>query len=146
MLCPKCRKDMLILEFERVEVDHCAECGGVWLDSGELALMGRRAGPLHTDLLQALEKEEGEPQPTRPKRRCPVCHKPLLCVRAAGERDIQVEKCPRNDGLWFEAGTLPAVIKAESKNGENVFARFLADLDAQRSQPAQRRPQMEGGG
>ena len=132
MVCPVCDKEMLVLEFELVEVDHCAECGGVWLDSGELALIGRRAGALHGDLLAALESGQGEPDPARRRRRCPVCRKRLLRARTAGARKIQVEKCPRGDGLWFEAGSLPAVIQAAGADSGNVFARFLADLDARR--------------
>ena len=34
MQCPVCAVDMFVLEFERVEVDFCHRCGGVWLDSG----------------------------------------------------------------------------------------------------------------
>ncbi len=160
MLCPVCGKEMLVLEFELVEIDHCAECGGVWLDSGELALIGQRAGAgggqasagggqasagggqasagggqagaLHGDLLAALESGQGEPDKAQPKRRCPVCRKRLLRARAGGARNIQAEKCPRGDGLWFEAGSLQAVIQAAGADSGNVFARFLADLDAHR--------------
>ena len=130
MVCPVCNKDMLVLEFELVELDHCAECGGVWLDSGELALIGQRAGALHGDLLAALEGEPGEPDKARPKRPCPVCRKRLL--RAPSARNIQVEKCPRGDGLWFEADSLQTVIEAAGADSGNVFVRFLADLAARR--------------
>ena len=136
MLCPNCKKDMLVLEFELVELDHCLECGGVWLDSGELALLGKRAGALHGELLAAMEIEQGEKQPARPKRRCPLCRKPFLHVRAPGGRDIRVEKCPRSDGLWFEAGALQSVIRAAGADSGNVLPRFLADLDARRSRGA----------
>lgn len=36
-LCPKCKKAMAVLKYNNseVEVDICADCGGVWLDSGE---------------------------------------------------------------------------------------------------------------
>lgn len=36
-LCPKCKKAMAVLKYDNseVEVDLCADCGGVWLDSGE---------------------------------------------------------------------------------------------------------------
>ena len=130
MLCPVCDKDMLVLEFELLEIDHCAECGGVWLDSGEIALIGKRAGALHGDLLAALESGPGEPDKARPKRRCPVCRKPLL--RARNARNIQVEKCPGGDGLWFEAESLQTVLPVAGAESGNVFARFLADLAARR--------------
>jgi Zn-finger nucleic acid-binding protein len=135
MVCPVCDKEMLVLEFELVEIDHCSECGGVWLDSGELALLGQRAGALHRELLDVLEKGQGEPEKAGPKRRCPVCRKRLLHASSADARNIPIEKCPRGDGLWFEAGSLRAVIEAYAAPGSNsgsVFARFLADLDAHR--------------
>lgn len=36
-LCPRCKKGMAVLKYDNseVEVDVCADCGGVWLDSGE---------------------------------------------------------------------------------------------------------------
>ena len=36
-LCPKCKKQMVVLRYDNSEVkmDVCADCGGVWLDSGE---------------------------------------------------------------------------------------------------------------
>jgi Zn-finger nucleic acid-binding protein len=92
VLCPVCNKEMLVLEFELVEIDHCAECGGVWLDSGELALIGKRAGALHGNLLAALESGQGEPDQAQPKRRCPVCRNPLLRTRADSPSDQARER------------------------------------------------------
>jgi len=39
MNCPVCENPMIILELDRVETDFCTECGGIWLDSGELELL-----------------------------------------------------------------------------------------------------------
>ena len=36
MKCPKCRADLATELFQEVEIDRCIECGGVWLDDGEL--------------------------------------------------------------------------------------------------------------
>ena len=30
---------MITLELEDVEIDYCTECGGIWLDAGELELL-----------------------------------------------------------------------------------------------------------
>lgn len=41
MDCPVCHNAMITLELAQVEIDHCVECGGIWLDGGELeALIG----------------------------------------------------------------------------------------------------------
>ncbi|MHC4479941.1 MAG: zf-TFIIB domain-containing protein [Planctomycetota bacterium] len=128
MLCPACGEvEMLVLEFELVEVDYCPECGGVWLDSGELGLIGRRAGVLQGDLLAALEQGAGRP-PAEGKRRCPVCGKALKEVATDTEPEIVLDRCPRRDGLWFDGGELPAVIEAAGAPEGNVLARFFAEL------------------
>ncbi|HEX6087918.1 MAG TPA: zf-TFIIB domain-containing protein [Thermoanaerobaculia bacterium] len=36
MKCPKCGMDLQEIEFHGVKVDQCANCGGVFLDAGEL--------------------------------------------------------------------------------------------------------------
>jgi ribosomal protein L37AE/L43A len=43
--CPKCGCDLVAREHHNVKVDECQECGGVWLDKGELDMIeefGRR--------------------------------------------------------------------------------------------------------
>ena len=37
MNCPKCQKAMATRTRDEIEVDVCGQCGGVWLDGGELA-------------------------------------------------------------------------------------------------------------
>ena len=130
MLCPVCKTDMFVLEFELIEIDHCPVCGGVWLDSGELELMGERAGALRGDLFAALGRQKGVKPGGRPKRRCPVCRRGLLEVRTPGERPIVIDRCPREHGLWFDRGELKAVIHAAGAEEGNVLARFLSDLES----------------
>jgi Zn-finger nucleic acid-binding protein len=149
MLCPACGDaEMLVLEYELVEVDYCPRCRGVWLDSGELALIGERAGALHGDLLAALEKQ---PERTRARaatrrapelptkreqrtaRRCPVCRKGLQTVRSEPRGPVEVDRCPRGDGLWFDQGELSAVVQAAGGDKENLLARFFAELGGQKA-------------
>ena len=37
--CPRCGCDLAEREHHHVKVDECLECGGVWLDKGELDLI-----------------------------------------------------------------------------------------------------------
>ena len=37
MLCPRCNAPLAETRFEEVSIDRCDNCGGIWLDSGELA-------------------------------------------------------------------------------------------------------------
>ena len=58
MKCPKCGADLKEVSREHVAVDVCGECGGLWLDAGELELLRKvkehRFGHLFHDLLSAL--------------------------------------------------------------------------------------------
>ena len=44
--CPVCANDLLTLDFDELAVDGCKNCGGVWLDRGELALALDRIGAI----------------------------------------------------------------------------------------------------
>jgi Zn-finger nucleic acid-binding protein len=136
MLCPACCVEMLVLEFELVEIDHCMQCGGVWLDSGELELIGRRAGVLQGRFLAALESQEGEPA-RQCNRCCPVCRKRLSEISTNAGNKIVLDRCPDRHGLWFDGGELAAVVKAAGIDDGNVLARFLANLDARRQEAKQ---------
>lgn len=37
MKCPNCKEpNLMIAERKGIEIDHCPECRGIWLDRGEL--------------------------------------------------------------------------------------------------------------
>jgi len=39
MKCPKCGGTLKEMEHHHVKVDQCTDCGGVWLDVGEIELL-----------------------------------------------------------------------------------------------------------
>jgi rRNA maturation protein Nop10 len=39
--CPRCGGDLKESQTEQVKIDECSECGGIWLDKGELEQLGR---------------------------------------------------------------------------------------------------------
>lgn len=36
MRCPKCGMQLIEIDYREIKVDKCSECGGIWLDAGEL--------------------------------------------------------------------------------------------------------------
>lgn len=58
MKCPKCGANLTTVDRDHVSVDACPECGGVWLDAGELELLQKvkphRFADFFHDLLSAL--------------------------------------------------------------------------------------------
>lgn len=60
--CPRCKKDMQRvkgLQDSRVITDYCLECGGTWLDGGEIREL-MRGGPIKR-ALQFIFKKIAEP-------------------------------------------------------------------------------------
>ena len=102
MQCPACGTEMFVLEFELVEIDFCPECKGVWLDSGELELVGDRAGVLLAPLGAALASQEGRAPSGGARRPCPVSGKRMLEEKTDGEPRIVLDRCTHGHGLWFD--------------------------------------------
>jgi hypothetical protein len=49
MRCPRCGEPLQEIVYNRVKVDECSGCGGIWLDKGELETL---AGPKEQGWLQ----------------------------------------------------------------------------------------------
>jgi len=130
MQCPACKSEMFVLEFDLVEIDYCLECRGVWLDSGELEMIGERAGAVQKELLTALDQGRADRGAAEEKRRCPVCRKVLRRADTGGKNPIVLDRCPKRHGIWFDRGELQGVIKAAGAESDNILARFLARLES----------------
>jgi hypothetical protein len=39
MKCPKCGGDLAERDMREIKVDQCGDCGGIWLDKGELEML-----------------------------------------------------------------------------------------------------------
>jgi len=66
MDCPVCDVDLVISSREGIEIDHCPQCRGVWLDRGELDKIIERAAPA---VLRGSGAPEAAAPPPRPEPR-----------------------------------------------------------------------------
>lgn len=91
---------MIVIEHDRVELDHCAACGGTWFDAGELALLfeGEAAPWLGAEAIAALPAASSRER----RRRCPLCRARMRKIELGPDRQVLVDACPRGDGLWFD--------------------------------------------
>ncbi len=126
-MCPVCRQPMVGFEFEGVEIDRCLECGGTWLDAGELEMLTDRAGVPSGELGAALQ---GTAAGRRTGRRCPCCPRKLREIRIGPEPSVVVDRCPWGQGLWFDKGEVKAVIRWFATGQEGVVARFFAEFQS----------------
>lgn len=108
MLCPVCDVEMIVLEVDDIEVDHCIECKGIWLDSGELDLLIEHSGGEGGRILEEIRSRGRKPQDQ--KRRCPVCNKKMLEVDVKVRDGFVIDCCPNGDGVWLDDEELGMLI------------------------------------
>jgi Zn-finger nucleic acid-binding protein len=107
----------VVLEVESIEIDHCLACGGVWLDRGELELL--LEGASNRDELMGALRACTEKK--RKRLRCPICSRRLQKVRYGIDREIVLDKCPRDDGIWFERDELTRALEMGRYAGRPVY-------------------------
>ena len=121
MNCPRCKKPLIILEFEKVEVDYCSDCKGVWLDSGELQLL--IDSPKGSPITFNPDKSSGERS-----LKCPQCRKRMEKVRSESERGILWDRCKNGHGLWFDCGELESILSDKKIAPDNRISEHLKGI------------------
>jgi len=113
VICPVCNIDMIVVEHQKIELDYCTKCHGVWFDSGELEL-----------LLKTMKAEKdiqvhllalSETQTTEEKRKCPICRRKMRKVLIGEEPKVLIDACPQQEGLWFDGGEVEQLIEQLEK-------------------------------
>ncbi len=120
-MCPVCREVLVTFELDGVESDRCLKCKGTWRDSGEIEML---AGGVHGKVSEAVYKTRGE---KHGDRECVRCRKKLEVIHING---VELDRCPRGHGLWFDASEIETLIGSFKDGEEGNVARFLGDLTA----------------
>ena len=128
MDCPVCRNAMITLELADVEIDHCTECGGIWLDAGELEmLLGE-----HEKAKQLLDSFKVDSTSPEKLRKCPICDRKMQKIIVGSSQPILlIDKCRRGDGLWFDKGELHDIVERAQLDKDNKISKLLADMFGQ---------------
>jgi Zn-finger nucleic acid-binding protein len=116
---------MITLELSDVEIDHCVECGGIWLDAGELELLMNDPAKAR-QLLEAFREDSAADETPR---KCPICDKKMAKIVVGDAPPVLlIDKCRRGDGLWFDEGELQDILKRGQLDEKSQVQRLLADM------------------
>lgn len=104
MRCMICKSAMTTKDIENVVIDLCLNCGGAWLDGGELEVVSGVDLQLHRRLT------------------CPKCDFPMD-IRTV--RGTEIDWCARCDGVWLDTGEFERItgIAPETERGDS-FSKF----------------------
>ncbi|MBI4283738.1 MAG: zf-TFIIB domain-containing protein [Chloroflexi bacterium] len=98
MNCPLCSVELKIEHHQGIEVDHCPQCNGRWLDYHELDMLeeAARAGRITRRATIQYAKRPSE-------LNCPICGKQM---RAFNYRayNLEMDTCEDEHGFWLDTG------------------------------------------
>ena len=132
MDCVACGKPMIVVEHDKIELDYCANCSGVWFDTGEIELLLERMR-LELAGLEGLHLAE-EAKSAERKRRCPICRKRMKKVDLGHEPVLVIDACPDGEGLWFDSGEVGQVVahlaaqQPEEEDSQERVITFLGEV------------------
>jgi Zn-finger nucleic acid-binding protein len=120
LCCVKCNSILDRATFQGLEVDLCPECGGLWLDRGEITRAARLPENELGRLREQLQGSSGPPPvPTENKAPCPACDGTLAEVMLG---TVHVDYCGSCHGIFLDRGELEAAIEAVRARGGKVSA------------------------
>lgn len=108
MKCPACRKNNLASFFTLpgVVVEHCAECGGIWLDKGKILFISKDSLRVHEAVARGLAEKKST------ERLCPHCEARME-EGSLFRPELRIDQCPRCLGLWFDDGELARAVEED---------------------------------
>lgn len=113
MKCLKCSEEMynntIVTKDEEFSYDVCEECGGLWLDKGELDKMAFQVeGSVESSSKKKAFTDEEV-------RTCPRCDIALDKVNFIGYSDVVLDRCANCSGFWIDGGELEKINKELSE-------------------------------
>ena len=111
MVCPACKKDMLVVEYNNIELDYCNDCHGVWFDSTELELLLKSVNLDSQNLLLNDILKSPEAMTQEKKRRCLICRQKMKKTIIGENPGVLVDVCPQGHGLLFDGGEVAQLLK-----------------------------------
>jgi len=134
MICPRCKSDMIVVEHNKIELDYCTNCEGVWFDSRELDLLLESMSLESPNLFFNNILNSSETRTSEKRLKCPLCKQKMKKTTIGQPDRIIVDVCWQGDGLWFDGGELTQLIRQLVKkplgkqSSEQQVINFLGEV------------------
>jgi len=104
MLCPKCKVEMQVKNYKGIEIDRCPDCGGYFLDKGEMeSIDDKDIGTIIDICAYSKKADHMDDVPAH----CYKCDNPMMKLTGAG--DVNFDWCDKCEGVFFDRGELAAM-------------------------------------
>jgi len=125
---------MIVVEHDKIELDYCTNCQGVWFDAGELELLLESMSFESPDIFLTNILDSAGVESPEKKRRCPICRRKMKKTTIGQEPTILIDVCQQGDGLWFDGGEVGQLIKqlaeksSEKQGSQQRIITFLGEV------------------
>jgi len=122
MNCPRCNSELAIEDYRGIEVDRCPNCGGLWLDYGELDQL--------EDAIFDQDKLKGSLMASsfQSEIACPKCGGRMQRFNYR-LYNLELDFCEEGHGWWLDAGEETRVLE--------LMEQRIKDLDRKAKAEAQ---------
>ncbi|OIR10600.1 MAG: hypothetical protein BEU05_01550 [Marine Group III euryarchaeote CG-Bathy2] len=121
-ICPRCNSGLeprsVTGDTFAITMDDCKDCGGLFLDRGELARLAPDSAAVEELASQLLR----EPEPGKHDIACPHCTGQMH-LTTVPELEVQLDICGGCKGIWFDQDELEAL----QKTGDRGAAKDVAE-------------------
>lgn len=121
MKCPNCGAELVKAKRDRIDVESCPSCNGMWLTRQELEELEDEAFDFGDDEKGSLVFES-----TPSARLCPECAKPMQSFEYR-LYDLEIELCPDGHGYWLDADEDKRVLELMKKEERGLERKMLAE-------------------
>ena len=113
MNCPRCNVALNEKKFKNIDIDHCPDCKGLWLDFHEMDQLEDHS--MDDDnakgMIEYARRESDIP--------CPHCNEVMETFNYRAH-DLPIDHCKNEHGYWLDAG--------EEKKVLDVMKQRVSDL------------------
>ncbi len=134
MICPVCKRDMIVVEYHNIELDYCTGCKGVWFDSGELELLLEAHGLEEAKSFLNHILDSPEALSAEKKLKCPICGHKMKKKNIGEQPKILLDLCGGEHGLWFDGDEVSQLVRhlagehQLAKNSREEVISFLEEV------------------
>lgn len=100
--CPKCRNNLITINYQNIEVDRCSECEGIWFDAMEAEELKQIKGSENIDPGNQSKSEHFNH--LQQEIKCPRCQGKMLQMLDIDQYSIWYEQCRQCRGIWLDSG------------------------------------------
>ena len=134
--CIKCNSPLEPIVILGVEIDRCVNCGGIWLDGGEIReLAAKRSAAGADHELEAAIARLSTQRPTGatpvrgdgPDVPCPACSGKLTVASFGPTR---IEYCNACQGVYLDRGELARAMQAVDSNEATTIMALAGSVTA----------------